>query len=97
MSSGEVIRDLRVAKGWRQFELAQRLKIHPSLISSYEANRVNIPNFRLKQICDLFGVSALPGSVQEVISYLLEEYGCKPGMGLAFKIDAVYRKPGDEG
>ncbi|MBI5872730.1 MAG: helix-turn-helix transcriptional regulator [Candidatus Omnitrophica bacterium] len=57
MSLSEQIKYLREKKGWRQKELAARLKTRQSTVSAWEIGR-NEPNpAQRKKLCDLFSIS----------------------------------------
>ena len=52
------IRELRVAKGWQQKELADRLNIGANSISRYETGKRELDPATINAICDLFGCTA---------------------------------------
>lgn len=55
---GQRIRQLRLAHGWSQTELARRVGVNKSVISFYELGS-RFPTYdNLLRICDIFGVSA---------------------------------------
>lgn len=57
MSLSEQIKYLREKKGWRQKELATKLKTRQSTVSAWEIGR-NEPNpAQRKKLCNLFGIT----------------------------------------
>jgi transcriptional regulator with XRE-family HTH domain len=54
---GQIIRDLRKAKGWTQVELAQKLKASQKVITTYENNQRTPTLENLKKLAAVFNVS----------------------------------------
>lgn len=52
------IRDLRISKGWRQTDLAEKMNTAKSVISRYETGRLGIDADTICQLCDIFGCTA---------------------------------------
>lgn len=56
MGIGDVIRRLRIERGWTQAELAERLGIEPATVSGYERGTRTPDAKMLKKIAEAFGV-----------------------------------------
>jgi len=56
VTSGEVIRILRVKKGWTQEELAKRCGISATNLSSLENDQIDIGKRRAEALAKAFGV-----------------------------------------
>lgn len=52
------IRDLRLQKGWRQEDLAQRLNTKQQTIARYETEKLGIDAGTICALCDIFGCTA---------------------------------------
>ena len=52
------IRDLRVAAGWRQVDLADKLHIKKNTVSRYETESLGLDAATINALCDLFGCTA---------------------------------------
>ena len=52
------IRELRVAAGWRQVDLADRLHIKKNTVCRYERESLGIDATMIHALCDLFDCSA---------------------------------------
>ena len=52
------IRDLRLQKGWRQEDLAQRLNTKRQTIARYETEKLGIDAGTICALCDIFGCTA---------------------------------------
>lgn len=52
------IRELRLLKGWRQEDLAERMHTKKNSISRYEKEQRGIDADTICQLCDIFGCTA---------------------------------------
>lgn len=52
------IRDLRLQKGWRQEDLAQRLNTKRQTVARYETEKLGIDAGTICALCDIFGCTA---------------------------------------
>ena len=52
------IRDLRLARGWTQQDLADRMNTAKSVISRYETERLGLDVPLIGRLCDLFGCTS---------------------------------------
>ena len=52
------IRDLRIARGWRQVDLADKLHIKKNTVSRYETGSLGVDATTICDLCDLFGCTA---------------------------------------
>ena len=52
------IRDLRISRGWRQTDLAEKMNTAKSVISRYETGQLGIDAETICQLCDIFGCTA---------------------------------------
>lgn len=52
------IKELRLSRGWRQQDLADRMNTAKSVISRYETEKLGLDPVLINRLCDLFGVSA---------------------------------------
>ena len=52
------IRELRVARGWRQADLADKLHIKKNTVSRYETGSLGVDATTICSLCDLFGCTA---------------------------------------
>ena len=52
------IRELRLARGWKQEDLAARMNTAKSVISRYENERLGLDPVLINKFCDLFGCTA---------------------------------------
>lgn len=84
MTTGEVIRKLRIKNGYTQTELAEKLGITLSTIQKYEGGAIqNLKIETLRDLCNIFYVPPVAfvfPKIEEVnqkimIKWLLSEYG----------------------
>ena len=52
------IRELRVAAGWRQQDLADKLKMAKTAVSKFELEQNDLSTEVIWKLCDVFGVTA---------------------------------------
>lgn len=52
------IRELRISKGWRQIDLADKMNTAKSVISRYETEQLGIDAETICQLCDIFGCTS---------------------------------------
>lgn len=52
------IKDLRLASGWTQQDLAEKMQTAKSVISRYETERLGLDADLINRFCDLFGCTA---------------------------------------
>ncbi len=52
----ELLRDLRIRKGYRQQDLADRLGVQQSFVSKYEAGERRLDILELRQVCRVLGM-----------------------------------------
>lgn len=52
------IRDLRLQKGWRQLDLANRLHTKPQTVARYETGERGLDVETICALCDIFGCTA---------------------------------------
>ena len=52
------IRELRMQRGWRQEDLAERMHMKKNTISRYETELLGIDADTIRQLCDIFGCTA---------------------------------------
>lgn len=60
----ELLRNLRIKKGYRQQDLANILRVPQSLVSKYEAGERRLDVLELREICSALGIR-------------LSEFACK--------------------
>ena len=53
----ELLRDLREAAGFRQIDLAVRLKRPQSFVSKYESGEKTLDFLEVREVCSVLGVS----------------------------------------
>ena len=53
----ELLRDLRLAAGLRQEDVAERLKTPQSFVSKYESGERRLDILELRPLCQLFGLT----------------------------------------
>lgn len=52
------IKELRLERGWKQNELAQKLNVKSAAVSKYENGHIPLTNETISILCDIFDVSA---------------------------------------
>ena len=52
------IKDLRISRGWKQKELADRLNVSVITVSRYEMEQRQLDPKTILKLCDIFGVTA---------------------------------------
>lgn len=84
MTTGEVIRNLRIKKGYTQTELAEKLGVTLSTMQKYEGGAIqNLKIETLRELCDIFYVPPVAfvfPKIEDVnkkrmIRWFLTEYG----------------------
>lgn len=67
----KLLKKTRIEAGFRQIDLAKKLKVPQSMISKYEVGERRIDLLELREICAALGVSL--GQVVEQLEHLLSE------------------------
>lgn len=52
------IRELRIAKGMKQADIAAALNCAPTAVSKYELGQLDISSSTIRTLCQIFGVTA---------------------------------------
>ena len=99
MTTGEVIRKLRIKNGYTQTELAEKLGITLSTIQKYEGGAIqNLKIETLRELCHIFYVPPVAFvfpkiedvNQKKMIKWLLTEYGTLNDAG-SDKVIAILR------
>lgn len=67
----ELLKKTRIEAGFRQVDLAKKLKVPQSMISKYEVGERRIDLLELREICAVLGVSLV--EVVEQLEHLLSK------------------------
>lgn len=74
MKVGKQIQELREARGWRQWELAEKVGVSRSTVSNIESGRRSLTLETLRRFCDVFQINisyfAIESDEDEVLDVL---------------------------
>lgn len=81
-SIGRQIRELRVRRGWKQYELAEKVGMSRPAICNIEAGKRSLTLNTLKRFCEVFGID---------ISYFgIETDSLNESIDIISRLDALF-------